>query len=299
MNQSTPEATSLNGEANGVIAKIVAKGEPAQIRYEKRGHVAYFIFDGSNDLNACTAESYRSFYHHLCDFRDDPEMWVGVLTGAGDRAFSVGGDLKEMRELTEASSPEAAARNFWYPRSSVPSHTSQVAEDIFTLELYKPIIGAVNGLCLGGGFVYLLALADIRVASDDAVFGFSEVKRGLGGGGGLSGLAHELPRAWAMWLCLTGETIDAERAFQIGLINEVVPKGTVHARATELANMLCETSPVVLKMEKELLMRTKEMPRREMLRFSWVMHFANRYGHDASEGLRAWQEDRDPEYVGW
>ena len=158
------------------IEKIVAKGEPGRVRYETDGHVAYFIWDGSNHLNACTTDMYREFYKHLLAFRDDKDLWVGVLTGAGDRAFSVGGDLKEMQRVTESFTYEIASEHFWYPRSSEPFTSSQVAEDIFYLKLYKPIIAAINGLCLGGGLVYVLGMTDIRIVSEDAELGFSEVK---------------------------------------------------------------------------------------------------------------------------
>ena len=282
-----------------MIEKKVAKGEPGQIRYEKRDHIVYFIFDGSNDLNACTTEMYADFYEYLVDFRDDVDSWVGVLTGAGDRAFNVGGDLKEMLYVSESASPETASKHFWYPRTDKPYRTSQIAEEIFTLELFKPIIGAVNGLCLGGGLVYLLALTDIRIAAEDAQLGFSEVKRGLGGGGGFSGIAQQVPLTTAMWLCLTGETIDATEALRLGIINEVVQRDRVHDRAQELAEMLCENSPTILKLEKELLLRSRDMPRRDLLRLSWAMHFATRYAQDATEGLAAFREKRTPSYRGW
>ena len=282
-----------------MIDKQVAKGEPGQLRFERDGHVAYFIWDGSNDLNAGTTDMYRVLYDSLQTFRDDTDLWVGVMTGAGERAFSVGGDLKEMQQVNEQSSAELEAEHFWYPRGSEPYTSSQVAEETFTLELYKPIIGAINGLCLGGGLVYALALTDIRVASSDAELGFSEVKRGLGGGGGLSGIARRIPLAQAMWLCLTGETLDSDEALRMGLINEVVPNADVHDRAAELAQMLCENSPAIVKLEKELLLRSLDMSRKELLRLSWLMHFASRHGHDANEGVNAFLEDRSPSYRGW
>ncbi len=282
-----------------MIEKTVEKGEPGRVRFERDGHIAYFIWDGSNELNAGTPEMYRELYEHLCEFRDDKDLWVGVMTGAGSRAFSVGGDLKAMQKVNETFTPEIASEHFWYPRSREPHRTSQAAEDIFTLELYKPIIGAVNGLCLGGALVYLLALTDIRVASENSEFGFSEVKHGLGGGGGLSGIARHIPLAHAMYLCLTGETVGAEQAQSMAIVNEVVPLEQVHDRATELAKDLCKTSPLVMKMEKELILRSIEMPRREALRFSWVMHYAQRYGHDAEAGLQAFTDGTRATYKGW
>lgn len=281
------------------IESVIPAGGPGQMRYEKRDHIAYFIFDGSNHLNACTAEMYAEFYRHLLDFRDDKDLWVGILTGAGERAFSVGGDLKQMRRISEAFTEDLASEHFWYPRSTEPEQTSQVAEDIFNLDLYKPIIGAVNGLCLGGGFVYLLALTDLRIAANNSEFGFSEVKRGLGGGGGLSGIARQIPLAHAMWLCLTGETIGVEEARAWGIVNEVVEPDQCLARATEIAQMLCENSPALMRLEKELLLRSLDQSRQESLRFSWLMHFVQRYSHDAKEGLAAFNEGRDPSYRGW
>jgi enoyl-CoA hydratase/carnithine racemase len=281
------------------IQKTVPKGEQGRVRYETDGHVAYFIWDGSNELNAATTDMYREFYDHLLAFRDDKDLWVGVLTGAGERAFSVGGDLKEMQRVSEAFTPEIASEHFWYPRSREPFTSSQVAEDIFYLKLYKPLIAAINGLCLGGGLVYVLGLTDLRIASEDAELGFSEVKRGLGGGGGLSGIARQIPYAQAMWLCLTGETITAEEACRIGIVNEVVPKEKVVERASEIAHMLCENSPGVVKLEKELILRSMDLDRDEALRFSWLMHYAQRYSHDAKAGLAAFGNGKKPEYRGW
>ena len=282
-----------------MIESHVKNGEPGLMRYEKRGHVAYFIFDGSNHLNACTAEMYADFYQNLLDFKEDPDMWVGVLTGAGDSAFSVGGDLKQMMRSIHEFDGETASRHFWYPKDSNPVLTSQVAEDIFTLELFKPMIGAVNGYCLGGGLVYLLALTDIRIADSTATFDFAEVKRGHGGGGGMSGIARQIPHAWAMWLVLTGERIDADKALEIGLINEVVEPGAAHERASDVAELLCQNSPAVMKVEKELAMRGDDMPRSERLRMTWLFHFLQRYSHDGAEGIAAFEEGRPPEYRGW
>jgi enoyl-CoA hydratase/carnithine racemase len=102
-----------------------------------------------------------------------------------------------------------------------------------------------------------------------------------------------------MWLCLTGETIDAEEARRIGMINEVQPHDECLARAEELASMLCRNSPALMKLEKELLLRSLDQPRSEMLRFSWLMHFVQRYSHDAAEGVAAFGEKREPAYRGW
>jgi len=282
-----------------VIDTIVEPGEPGVIRYEKRGRVAHFIIDGPNDLNPMSPDMYREWYEHLVDFRDDKDLWVGLIEGAGSRCFTAGGDLKKASDIARTFTQQSASEHFWYPRSSEPMTTPQISIEMLALEIYKPMIAAVHGLCLGAGLVFMLALTDIRVASADAKFGFPEIKLGAGGAGAVADAARRLPFTTAMWLCLTGENIDAAEALRIGLVNEVVSGESLHDRAQEIADLICANSPVAVKFEKEAILRSHEMDRSDMLRLAKMFFFARNQFHDTQEGLASFQEKREPKYRGW
>ena len=282
-----------------MIDKIVEAGQPGTVRYEKRDRVAHFNIDGPTDLNPMSPDMYRQWYEHLVDFRDDKDVWVGVVEGAGPRCFSAGGDLKRMGEISQTFTPEMAAEHYWYPRSSEPLTTPQISLEMLSLELYKPMIAAVHGVCLGAGLIFVLALTDIRVAASNAQFGFAEIKLGAGGAGAVADVARRLPFTTAMWLSLTGENIDAEEAHRIGLVNEIVPEDAVHDRAQEVADLVCANSPVAVKFEKEAILRSHEMTRSDTLRMARMFFFARRQFHDTEEGLASFNEKRAPEYRGW
>ena len=282
-----------------MINKIVEHGQPGVIRYEKRGRVAHFIIDGPTDLNPMSPDMYRQWYEHLVDFRDDKDLWVGLIEGAGSRCFTAGGDLKKMNDIAQTFTAQSTSEHFWYPHSSEPMTTPQISMEMLALELYKPMIAAVHGLCLGAGLIFVLALTDIRIASADAKFGFAEIKLGAGGAGATADVARRLPFTTAMWLCLTGENIDAIEAHRIGLVNEVVSTESLHDRAEEIADLICSNSPVAVKFEKEAILRGHQMDRSAMLRLAKMFFLARNQFHDTQEGLASFQEKRDPNYRGW
>ena len=279
--------------------KRVAPGEPGTIWTETNDHITWIVFDGTSDLNQGSPTMYAEMYENLCAFRDDDNARVAILAGAGERCFSSGGDLKTLDSLSGEAAARERTMHFWNPRSTEPRLGPQIAEQIFTLDIDKPVIAAVHGYCLGAGLIWILALTDIRIAADDATFGFAEIKRGFGGAAGLSNIAHNIPYIHAAWLCLTGETMDATEAQRCHLVNEVVPRDSVFDRAVELANLVAANSPVVLKMEKELLRRSLDGNRHDVLRLAWALQYANQSGHDAMEGLEAFWAKRPPEFEGW
>ena len=179
-------------------------------------------------MNPFTASMHRQLYEALLDFEADPSLRVGILTGAGDRAFSAGDDIKTPG--LEFDSPLDELLDELVPSHRVLQSQPERyawAHDVERMERHKPIIGAVRGWCLGQGLVYLLMLTEIRVASDDAKFGFPEVAYGMGGAGGSTRLGRHIPHVWAMWMLLTGEPIDAAEALRINLVNRVVPGADV------------------------------------------------------------------------
>ncbi|HAL47130.1 MAG: enoyl-CoA hydratase/isomerase family protein [SAR202 cluster bacterium] len=252
--------------------------------YEKKGKIAYITINRPDVMNAMDPETYSELSQAWIDVRDDPDVWCAIITGAGDRAFSAGADLRK----TIPREPEKW--NFW--------QTQQ--EQILNrgLEVWKPIIAAVNGYCLAGGMTLLLA-TDLRVAADHAKFGLSEVKRGiLPGNGGTQRTIQQLPYPIAMWLLLSGDWLDASEAHQYGLVNKVVPLGELITEAERMAHVICENGPLAVRAIKELAVRGQYMPVEYGLRLEQAIGQVLRNTDDAREGPKAFAEKRKPNFTG-
>ncbi|KIH98061.1 enoyl-CoA hydratase [Streptomonospora alba] len=249
------------------------------ITVEREGAVAVIRFDRPDKLNALTLAMYDELAAAFAEVRDDASISAAVLTGRGDRAFCVGADLGE-------SIPALAEGRFDISRwdGAHQKHT----------DLFKPVIGAVNGLCLGGGFEILLS-TDLRVASEHAEFQFPEPGVGVvPAGGTLVRLTRQIPYAWAMRLLLLAERIDAREALRYGLLNAVVPADEVLPTAVEWAERLAGLSGTAIATIKEAVLRLADLPSRE------AFQSEARYGQrafespDAREGLAAFQQKRAP-----
>jgi E-phenylitaconyl-CoA hydratase len=262
------------------------------IDFDVQDRVALITINRPEALNAMTPEMYSRLSECWIEVRDNPDIWVAVVTGAAqpDRAperqvFSAGADLK----LTIPSQGQDASR-FWNTQ----------AEQILNrgLEVWKPVVAAVNGLCLAGGMTLLLA-TDIRVASEHAAFDLSEVKRGiLPGNGGTQRTIRQLPYPIAMEVLLLGRRLTAERAAHFGLINEVVPHDTVLDVAMERAHELRGMAPLAVRAIKELSVRAQYMPLPDGLRLEEAISARLRQTEDAKEGPRAFAEKRAPDFQG-
>jgi E-phenylitaconyl-CoA hydratase len=218
------------------------------------------------------------------DVRDDPDVWVAIITGAGDKAFSTGADLKK------TIGRPVEAWHFWQTQE----------EQILNrgLEVWKPIIAAVNGYCLAGGMTLLLA-TDIRIAVEHATFGLSEVSRGiLPGNGGTQRTIQQLPYPIAMYFLLTGERMNAEDALRAGLINKVVPLPDLMPEAERIARRICENAPLAVRAIKELAVRGQYLPIEYGLRLEQSIQRVLSSTDDAKEGPRAFAEKRKPSYTG-
>jgi E-phenylitaconyl-CoA hydratase len=234
--------------------------------------------------NAMDADTYRELSRCWVRARDDSTIRAVVITGAGDRAFSAGADLKSpvlaQNDLTD----------FWETQREPLLNRG--------IELFKPVVAAVNGACLGGGLTLLLA-TDLRLAAPTATFGLSEVKRGLlPGNGGTQRLLEQLPHPIAMQLLLTGEPVGVEFAERWGLINRVVTAETLLAEAQQLAARLAALPPLAVQACKELALRSRDMDRTSGLRLEQSMLRLLRSTHDAAEGRQAFAERRDPKFQG-
>jgi len=257
--------------------------------FEVEGHVATIKFNRPESMNAMDGDTYRELSQAWSEVRDNPAIWVAIVTGVGDRAFTAGADLKRGTG-TAAPQGEPQTWRFW-----------QTQEDQLLnrgLEVWKPVIAAVNGYCLGGG-VTLLFACDIRVAADHATFGLSEVKRGiLPGNGGTQRALRQLPYPFAMELLLLGDQITAEDALRLGLINKVVPKEQLMDTALDYARRLCDNPPLAVRAIKELAVRSQYLHLNDGLRLEAAIARILGATEDAREGRRAFAEKRRPEFKG-
>ncbi|BBK34449.1 E-phenylitaconyl-CoA hydratase/crotonobetainyl-CoA hydratase/dehydration protein DpgD [Stella humosa] len=235
------------------------------LEYEKKGHVAYFtIRNGS--VNPMTPSIHKQMYHTMLDFLADEDIRVGIMTGAGERAFSAGDDIKTPYAKFETPAEEMAA-HLW-PKHRVEEEDPQTfawSRDVLALERYKPIIAAVRGYCLGQGMIYLLHLTDIRVASDDAKFGFPEIAYGMGGAGGSSRLSRHLPHTVAMEMLLTGDPMSAADALKHNLVNRVVDGDAVMAEAEAIAARIARHPPLAVRIEMEAYYRSIDQTKLDAL----------------------------------
>lgn len=255
------------------------------VLYEKKDHVAYVTLNRPEVLNAFNRAMHRRLREVWQDFREDDDAWVAVLTGAGDRAFSSGQDVREIGERAA----DAVRRSFW---------ETWFGDDLQEgLEVWKPIIAAVNGYCLGEGMTLILA-CDFRIASERASFGFPEVSLGLPTIVGAIRAPRIVGLGNALELLLIGDRIDAQRAFQMGLVHKVVPHESLKAEAEALARRLCKNGPHAVRCTKEVAVRSQTMPFAEALRLGEALRRIAAQSEDAREGITAFLEKREPRFTG-
>jgi E-phenylitaconyl-CoA hydratase len=253
-----------------------------KVIYEVRDKVARITLNRPEVMNAMDAEVYAELSKAWEDVRDNPDVWIAVITGAGDRAFTAGADLKSLIP----SRRERA--DFWLTQKNMILNRG--------LEVWKPVIAAVNGYCLAGGMTLLFA-TDIRIAAEHAVFEISEVKRAiLPGNGGTQRALRQLPYAIAMEMLLLGRRLTAAEALGFGLVNAVVPLKDLMSTVDTYAQRLCENGPLALRAVKELAIRSQSVPLEHGLRLEESFQEFLRTTEDAKEGPRAFAEKRKPAY---
>jgi E-phenylitaconyl-CoA hydratase len=253
------------------------------VTYERRDHVAVITYNRPQVLNAVNRELRRALNDAFARFRDEEEAWVAIVTGAG-RAFCAGADLSDSQGATGEFTG-----TFW-EKPTLNSFESG-------WEIFKPVIAAVNGHCLGYGLT-LVTWCDFVVASERACFGYPEVRLGVPAMVGAIRLPLRVAWADAMELLLTGETIDADRAKAIGLAWRVVPHEQLMVEAHMLADRLVAGAPLAQRAMKEMAMRSADMSSLEAVRFAETMRHVVSATADAAEGLRAAVERRTPHWRG-
>jgi len=264
---------------------------PPKALYEKRNHVFYITINRPEVMNCVDSETAALLTEAWKTFRDDDDAYVAVLTGAGDKSFCAGADLKQ-------------ASQGWFP--------AEMSQDRFRVELqnlegylgytlgldiYKPMIAAVNGYCFAGG-LEIACMCDIRIADRRAEFGILNRRWNIGlGDGGTQRLWRIVGLGRALELIITGRRINVEEAERIGLVNEIVPEGQVVARATELAEQICQLPQGAIRSDKEALLRGIGQPLSEGFRIEAEAFRTLAFRRDSpAEGASAFIEKRQPEW---
>jgi enoyl-CoA hydratase/carnithine racemase len=251
------------------------------VRYEKRDRIAYVTINRPEVRNALHPPANEELSRVWDDFAADPDCWVAILTGAGDRAFSAGNDLKY-------------TALHGVPRMAKGGFGGLTARD----DLGKPIIAAVNGVAAGGGLEIALA-CDIIVASDNARLGLPEPRVGLmAAAGGVHRLPRHVPLKVAMGMILTGELITAAEAARIGLVNQVVPLADLMATADRWAQSILECAPLSVQASKQAALMGLDRPLTEARATTYPLVQRLFSSEDLQEGPRAFAEKRKPVWRG-
>lgn len=246
---------------------------------EKKGPIIYVTINRPERLNACDFETYGRLAEIWRDFQNDSALRVGILTGAGDRAFSAGSDIK----ADYVDRPEGEPPNELFPVMRT---------------LGKPIIAAINGHANGGGLEQALA-CDIRVAAEHAQFGLGEVRLGwLPGGGGTQRLPRLIPLGRALKLLYTGNRIDAHEALRLGLVDHVVPMSRLMSKCEEIANEICKSAPLAVQAIKQAALRGLDLPLADGLKVERELFTRLQKTHNAREGAQAFADKRPPQWKG-
>ncbi len=252
------------------------------VDFKKEGKIGIITLNRPEALNSINVQALRELSAAMISFRDDPELWVGIITGAGDKAFCAGADIKDMLPFLQTNLPQE-------PWEIPNTHMRGI-------EVWKPLIAAINGIALGGGLEIALA-CDIRIASDKARFGVPEVNLGLiPGWGGTQRLPRVIPRCKAAELLLMGKQIDAQEAYRIGLVNTLVPPEAVLNTAKEWANQICQAGPLAVRSAKEAMIRGSSMSLEDGLALENALEAYCVHTEDFIEGKQAFIEKRKPAY---
>jgi enoyl-CoA hydratase/carnithine racemase len=258
------------------------------ILFEVHDQIARVTFNRPESMNAMNRQMTRELVDVCRRIDDDNSVRVAIFTGAGERAFSAGMDLKE-RAAAEFSFIERRQQKV---AAVIHSQARAVAA------MTKPTIAAIRGYCVGGGLELALA-CDMRITADDAKLGLTEVRRGIiPGAGGTQRLARAVGAAKALELCLTGDTVSGSEAHRLGLVNAAVPASEVVKAAEDLAARILKGAPMSVTFIKEAVTKGLELPLEEGLRLEADLSALIATTEDSKEGPRAFSEKRAPVWKG-
>ena len=257
------------------------------VKYEKRDHIGYITFNRPERLNALHPACHVEMTKVWDDFVADKALWVAIVTGAGDKAFSAGNDLR----YTAEHRGETVSEVLKQARGGFAGITARY-------DIYKPIIAAVNGFALGGGFEIALA-CDIIIAADHARFGLPEPRVGLmAGAGGVHRLPRQIPLKIAMGMMLTAKHITAQEAHKWGIVNEVVPNKDLISTAERWAREIMECSPISIQASKQAAMDGLGLSPQGAIEKRYDLTDKLWHSKDAIEGPLAFSQKRKPNWTG-
>src|SRR6476620_7134887 len=256
----------------------------ANVQYEKKGSIAYMTVNRPKVLNALNTPTWTDLRAAFQDAKADASLHGVILTGAGDKAFIAGADISELAHVDAYEAEES-------------SRFGQSVLDLIE-NLGKPVIAAINGFALGGGCETAMACT-MRIAAEHAKFGQPEVKLGLlPGGGGTQRLPRLVGKGRALQLILTGETIAAQEAYRIGLVNEVVPAGDLIARAETILKQISANAPIAVKFSLEAANKGMDTSQAEGFALEASYFGICAATEDKKEGTSAFLEKRAPQFRG-
>ena len=254
------------------------------IDFDLKDGVALITINRPERRNALDAEHYNLLSNAWKRVRDDDEVRVAIITGAGDKAFCAGADIKSF------VGREVELSELWLTQKDQILNRG--------LEVWKPVISAINGACIGGGVTLMLA-TDIRISVEGVSFGLSEVKRGIiPANGGTQRILKQLPYAVGMKMLLTGEGIDAETAQRWGLINDIVKPADLLPTAMAYARQIAANAPLAVQAAKELAVRSQDMDIAVGLRMEQLINRILHHSEDTAIAKAAFAEKRTPEFKG-
>ncbi|MFC1908890.1 enoyl-CoA hydratase-related protein [Chloroflexota bacterium] len=253
-------------------------------QYEKKDRIAYVTINRPEVMNSLHIYAHRELSEIWLDFRDDSEVWVAILTGAGEKAFCAGNDLKYTAQHSGEPAP-------LYPPGGFGGITNN-------FDCPKPIIAAVNGFALGGGLEIAMA-CDIVIAAEHTRLGLPEPTVGLfASAGGVHRLPRQVPLKVAMGMILTGRQITAEEAYRIGLVNEVVPLPELMETAEKWAQDILRCAPLSVRTSKEAAMSGLGLPLSVAMNITCPEERRMMASEDYKEGPKAFAEKRPPQWKG-
>ena len=254
----------------------------------REGRVLVVTINRPEVMNALHRPAHVELDEVWNGFAADPELWVAIITGAGDKAFCAGNDLKYHAEIQAKTGKRPV-----HPLKGFGGLANRFDMD-------KPVIAAVNGLAMGGGFEIALA-SDIIVAADHAKFALPEPRVGLAAGaGGMQRLSRMIPLKKAMGMMLTGRHVSAKEGYELGFVTEVVPAAELMTAAKRWAGQILECSPMSVRATKQVVMRSLDVPSLEMAmrNLTYPAFVAMTQSEDTVEGPRAFAEKRKPNWKG-
>ncbi|HET7875731.1 MAG TPA: enoyl-CoA hydratase-related protein [Methylomirabilota bacterium] len=255
------------------------------VLYEQTERIVTITMNRPDAMNAIDPETHEALIDAWIRFRDDESAWVAILTGAGEKSFSAGADLKKMIPAAFGKGGRGRGHND-YGLGGITRG----------LEIWKPMIAAINGHCLAGGLEQALA-CDLRIVAPHATFGLPEVRWAImPGAGGTQRLPRAIPLAKAMEMILMAQTLTAEQALGCGLVNAVVPLPELMPTAMRWAQTICERGPLAVRAAKEAVVRGLTMPLGDGLRLEAFLSGTLRGTEDAVEGPKAFAEKRKPQF---